>query len=58
DEHLNADLKHGVGSRTPVRTKANLKASATNYMAMLRQSPERIISYFQDPAIRYASISF
>ncbi len=51
DEHLNADLKQRVGSRTPVRTKANLKASATNHIAMLRQSPERIISYFWDPAI-------
>lgn len=58
DEHLNADLKQGVGSRTPVRTKANLKASATNHMAMLRQSPERILSYFRDPAIHYASVSF
>jgi len=58
DEHLNADLKQGVGSCTPVRTKANLKTSATNHMAMLGQSPERISSYFRDPAIQYASSSF
>jgi hypothetical protein len=48
----------GVGSCTPVRTKANLKASATNHISMVWQRPERIMSYFKDPAIHYASSSF
>ncbi len=56
DEHLNADLKYGVGSRAPVRTKAKLRNAAETHMAMLEQTPERIIKYFEDPAIRYAAV--
>jgi transposase len=56
DEHLNADLKQGVGSRAPGRTKNHLLAAAENHLAMLKTSPERIRKYFKDPAIAYASI--
>jgi transposase len=55
DEHLNADLKYGVGSRSPVRTKKALGENAKAHMEILEASPERIQSYFSDPAIQYAS---
>jgi len=42
DEHLNADLKQGVGSKAPSRAKAMLQKSATEHMTMLKSKPKRI----------------
>jgi transposase len=56
DEHVNADVKYGVGSKTPVRTKTNLKNATEMHMKMLRGMPHRIVRYFDDPAICYAAI--
>ena len=47
DEHLNADVKQGVGSKAPVRTKENLKKAADNHMEMLKSVPDRIVRYFK-----------
>ena len=55
EERLNADLKQEMGERVPVRTKARLRAAASNHMAMLEQNPERVIGYFQDSRVRYAA---
>lgn len=56
DEHLNADLKQGVGSKAPSRTKTKLRKAATEHMAMLEENPRRIKEYFKDPAINYAAV--
>ena len=32
DERLNADLKHAIGTKVPVRTKAKLHAAASKHM--------------------------
>lgn len=55
EERLNADLKHAIGSKVPARTKAKLKAVATEHMQTLEQSPERVKAYFQDPYVKYAA---
>lgn len=55
EERLNADLKHAIGSKVPARTKAKLKAVATEHMQALEQSPERVRRYFQDPHVKYAA---
>ena len=55
DEHLNSDIKYSVGSRTPVRTKDNLKKAAEEHMQLLVTIPERIVKYFSNPAISYAA---
>ena len=55
EERLNADLKQEMGRRVPVQTKAKLRAAASEHMAMLEQSPERVIAYFQDQRVRYAA---
>ena len=55
EERLNADLKYAIGSKVPVRTKAKLKAAATDHMQKLEQSPERVKSYFQDIHVKYAA---
>lgn len=55
DERLNADLKHAIGSRVPVRTKAKLHAAATDHMARIEADPDRVKSYFQDPRVKYAA---
>ena len=52
---LAADLKQEMGKRVPVRTKAKLRAAASEHMAMLEQNPERVIDYFQDRHVRYAA---
>ena len=55
DERLNADLKHAISTRVPVRTKAKLHAAATNHMTFIETNPERVKSYFQDPRVKYAA---
>lgn len=55
DERLNADLKHAIGSKVPVRTKAKLHAAATDHMARIQADPDRVRSYFQDPRVKYAA---
>jgi transposase len=55
DEHLNADLKQGIGSKAPSRTKIQLKVTAIDHMSMLQNNRKRIKEYFKDPAIEYAS---
>jgi transposase len=55
EERLNADLKHAICTRVPARTKAKLKAAATEHMEKLETSPERVKSFFQDPRVRYAA---
>lgn len=55
EERLNADLKYAIGSKVPVRTKAKLKAAATDHMQKLERSPERVKKYFQDIHVKYAA---
>ncbi|MCS6763514.1 MAG: IS630 family transposase [Candidatus Protistobacter heckmanni] len=55
DERLNADLKHVISTRVPVRTKAKLHAAAKNHMAFIETHSERVKSYFQDPRVKYAA---
>ena len=55
EERLNADLKHAIGTKVPVRTKAKLKAAATEHMQTLEKSPERVKKYFQDSRVKYAA---
>jgi transposase len=55
EERLNADLKHTIGSKVPARTKAKLKAAATDHMTILEKSPQRVSNYFRDPKVAYAA---
>ena len=55
EERLNADLKQAIGSKVPARTKAKLKAVATEHMQALEQSRQRVKRYFQDPHVKYAA---
>ena len=45
----------GSCPRVPVRTKAKLRDAANEHMAMLEKSPERVMSFFQDPRVKYAA---
>ena len=55
DERLNADLKHEIRKRVPVRNKGKLKAAAMEHMTEIEKSPNRIRAYFQDPRVKYAA---
>ena len=55
DERLNADMKHAISTKVPVRTKAKLKNAAQNHMALIDRSPERVQAYFRDPRVKYAA---
>ncbi len=55
EERLNADLKHAISTKVPARTKAKLKAAATEHMQTLEKSPERVKKYFQDSRVKYAA---
>jgi transposase len=55
EERLNSELKYALGSKVPVRTKAKLRAAASEHMHALEQSPERVKKYFRDPRVKYAA---
>ena len=55
DERLNADMKHAIGAKVPVRTKSKLKATAEDHMTIIGKSPDRVRAYFQDPRVKYAA---
>jgi transposase len=55
DEHINADVKYGVGSKRPKRTRVELRKTTSKHMMMLKRNPNRIKRYFLDSAISYAA---
>jgi len=55
EERFNADLKHTIYTKVPVRIKAKLKAATTEHMQTLEKSPERGKKYFQDARVKYAA---
>ena len=57
EERLNGDLKQTIGAKVPARTKAKLKSAAIDHMTKLEQDPERVMTYFQDPFVKYAAAS-
>ena len=54
DEYLNCDLKAGVHSKVPARTKKELKKKAISHLRMLQKLPGRVMNYFQHSKISYA----
>lgn len=55
DERLNASLKHALGSRVAMRTKARLKGATEAHMTELEAAPERVQAFFRDPRVKYAA---
>ena len=55
DEYLNCDLKVGVHSGKPARTKQALKKKVVSHMRMLQKKPQRVAKYFEHNKIRYAA---
>lgn len=55
DERLNASLKHALGSRVAMRTKARLKGATEAHMTELEATPERVQAFFRDPRVKYAA---
>lgn len=55
DEYLNCDLKAGVHSGAPARSKSQLKSKALSHLRMLQKSPKRVAKYFKHPKIAYAA---
>jgi len=55
DEYLNCDLKQGVHSGVPARTKRQLKQKAISHLRKLQKLPGRVKKYFKHPKIAYAA---
>lgn len=55
DEYLNCDLKCGVHSGKPARSKADLKSKVRSHMKMLQRRPHRVRKYFEHEKICYAA---
>lgn len=55
DEYLNCDLKDGVHSGVPARTKKELKGKAISHLRKLQKMPGRVKKYFKHPKIAYAA---
>lgn len=54
DEYLNCDLKQGVHSGIPARTKKQLTQKAIAHLRKLQKLPGRVKNYFKHPKIAYA----
>ena len=55
DEYLNCDLKAGVHSGVPARTKNQLTKKAISHLRMLQKKPKRVRKYFEHHQIAYAA---
>ena len=55
DEYLNCDLKAGIHSGAPARSKSQLKSKAISHLRMLQKKPKRVEKYFKHPKISYAA---
>ena len=55
DEYLNCDLKAGVHSGPPARSREQLKNKALSHLRKLQKLPKRVMKYFKHPKIAYAS---
>ena len=55
DEYLNCDLKDGVHSGVPARSKKQLKNRAVSHLRKIQKLPGRIKKYFTHPKIAYAA---
>lgn len=55
DEYLNCDLKAGVHSGSPARSKEQLKKKVTRHMRMLQRKSGRVKKYFKHKKIQYAA---
>ena len=58
DEYLNCDLKQGVHSGIPARTKKQLTQKAIAHLRKLQKLPGRVKKYFKHPKIAYAAQTF
>lgn len=55
DEYLNCDLKIGVHSKVPARTKEQLAKKTLSHLRKLQKLPGRVKNYFKHPKISYAA---
>ncbi len=55
EERLNADLKHVIRTKVPVRTKAKLHAAVVDHRTALVNKPERVKTFFQGPFVKFAA---
>ena len=55
DEYLNCDLKAGVHSGSPARSREQLTNKALSHLRKLQKLTERVMKYFKHPKIAYAS---
>ena len=55
DEMANADIKQGVTTLAPARTKLQLVKATARHLRSVQRQPERIRNYFQHAPVRYAA---
>ena len=55
DQYLNCDLKQGMLAKPAPKNPEKLKENVENHMAMLQQTPERLMKYFLHDDIKYAA---
>ena len=55
DEMANADIKQGVTTRAPARTKLHLVRATARHLRSVQRQPERVRKYFEHEPVRYAA---
>ena len=55
DEYLNCDLKAGVHSGVPARSKGQLAKKTISHLRMIQKKPKRVKKYFKHHKIAYAA---
>jgi transposase len=54
DEYLNSDMKRAIGNRPMPRCENDIVKNVRSYMKFLRETPNKIVSFFTAPCVRYA----
>jgi transposase len=54
DEYLNSDLKREIGNRIMPRSEKDIIKNIRSYMKSLQLRPEKIMSFFKAPSVRYS----
>jgi transposase len=55
DEYLNNDLKNGLSAKQHPKSSKELVGNIVSHMRMLQKTPDHVIRFYQNPAVKYAA---
>lgn len=55
DEYLNGDMKRSISNKPSPKNQGQLEKNVRSHLNLLRRNPGRVINYFENEYIKYAS---